>query len=114
MGSGRSMVCVMFEYFRHMQPIYYHNGKCLTHFTFCSTVWAAGNELTTGVDVNGDGIVNSRYTISVGATDQRGYHASYSTPGAALLISAPGGDSNDFLSQNSVAKPTGLGGGCVS
>ena len=35
-------------------------------------------------------------------------HASYSTPGAALLVSAPGGD-KEYVTNNVVAKP---GGGC--
>lgn len=56
-----------------------------------------------------EGLLNSRYTISVGAVDQNGLHASYSTTGSgALFISGPGGDF-EFDTNNIVAKP---GGGC--
>lgn len=71
-------------------------------------VWAAGNELTEGTDVNFDGYQNSRYTLSVGAVGKDRKHTSYSTPGAAVFISAPGGD-RESLSNNIVAN---VGGGC--
>ena len=35
-------------------------------------VFAGGNDYTYGVDVNFDGLVNSRYTVSVGATGKDG------------------------------------------
>jgi subtilisin family serine protease len=56
-------------------------------FTF-----AAGNDNLDGQDVNMEGFMHSRYTISVAAVGRNGLHASYSTPGAPNLISAPGGD----------------------
>jgi subtilisin family serine protease len=56
-------------------------------FTF-----AAGNDNLDGQDVNMEGFMHSRYTISVAAVGRNGIHASYSTPGAPNLISAPGGD----------------------
>ena len=55
-------------------------------------VWAAGNAYSAGEDVNMEGFLNTRFTISVGSIGKDGYHASYSTPGAALFVTAPGGD----------------------
>ena len=62
-----------------------------TIFTF-----AAGNSFTEGDDVNFSGWTNARYTISVGAVGKDGLHAEYSSPGAALLVSAPAGDNKDI------------------
>ncbi|MGC9506154.1 S8 family serine peptidase [Baaleninema sp.] len=39
-------------------------------------------------NVNNNGYANSRFTIAVGAIDDRGVHSSYSEPGAALFVSA--------------------------
>ena len=55
-------------------------------------VFAAGNTYSAGGDVNMEGFMNTRFTISVGAVGKDGLHASYSTPGAALFVTAPGGD----------------------
>lgn len=56
------------------------------------TVWvfAAGNERAFGDNVNHHNIQNSRYVITVGAVDATGHADANSTPGAALLVSAPG------------------------
>jgi subtilisin-like proprotein convertase family protein/REP element-mobilizing transposase RayT len=54
-------------------------------------VWAAGNGLLFKDNVNYDGYANSRYTIAVGAVDDLGEQASYSEPGAAMLVTAPSG-----------------------
>jgi subtilisin-like proprotein convertase family protein/Ca2+-binding RTX toxin-like protein len=56
------------------------------------TVWvfAAGNERAYGDSVNHHNIQNSRYVITVGAVDASGHFDADSTPGAALLVSAPG------------------------
>jgi hypothetical protein len=62
------------------------NGKGIIY------VWASGNTFEQGEDANFQGFLNTRFTIAVGAVDQNGYHASYSTPGAALFVSGPGGD----------------------
>eukprot|EP01063_Lacrimia_lanifica_P021950 TRINITY_DN2965_c0_g1_i1.p1 TRINITY_DN2965_c0_g1~~TRINITY_DN2965_c0_g1_i1.p1 ORF type:complete len:764 (+),score=83.55 TRINITY_DN2965_c0_g1_i1:52-2343(+) len=59
-------------------------------------VYAAGNEHTDGEHVGMTAPQNSRLTISVGAVGKNGSHASYSSPGAALFITAPGGD-HDFI-----------------
>lgn len=72
--------------------------------------WAAGNDYATGANINGDAYANSRFTISVTAVGKDGQHASYSTPGAANFVAAPGGD-GESISNNIVAN---VGGGCVS
>ena len=59
-------------------------------------VFAAGNEYQIGDDVNYEGYLNSRFTISVGALGRDLKHASYSSSGAPVFISAPGGDSGEL------------------
>jgi Subtilase family/Proprotein convertase P-domain len=71
-------------------------------------VMSAGNERATGESTNGQKYVASRYTISVGAVDKNEQHASYSSIGASLFVSAPGGNLK-HLSNNIVAQ---IGGGC--
>jgi subtilisin-like proprotein convertase family protein len=56
-------------------------------------VWAAGNGLQANDNVNYDGYANSRFTIAVGAVDDSGVQASYSEPGAAMLVTAPSSSS---------------------
>ncbi len=51
-------------------------------------VWAAGNGLQSGDNVNYDGYANSRYTIAVSAIDNRGIQSFYSEPGAPILVAA--------------------------
>lgn len=53
-------------------------------------VFSAGNDRTTGDNTNYHNMKNSPFTIAVGATDQNGHFASFSTPGATVLTSAPG------------------------
>lgn len=53
-------------------------------------VFAAGNSRSSGDDVNYHNYQNSIYTIAVGATDATGRVASFSNPGVALHVSAPG------------------------
>ncbi len=53
-------------------------------------VFSAGNGAEFGDDVNQLNFQNSRYTIAVGATKEDGEVATFSNPGAALLVSAPG------------------------
>ncbi len=55
-------------------------------------VFAAGNSRSYGDNVNHHNLQNSPHTIAVGAIDHTGKHASFTNPGAALLISAPGVD----------------------
>lgn len=72
-------------------------------------VFASGNGYAQGDDINFGGFTNSRFTISVGAVGKDGLHASYSTPGAALFVSGPGGDAEDV----SKLMTAGLGGTCT-
>ena len=72
-------------------------------------IFASGNEHHAGADVNFEGALTSRYTLSVGAVGKDGLHASYSTGGEGLLVVAPGGDA-DHYTNNLVANP---GGGCT-
>ena len=55
-------------------------------------VFAAGNGREIGQDVNYHGFQNSPYTITAAAIDNSGVIADFSTPGAAILVSAPGVD----------------------
>jgi subtilisin-like proprotein convertase family protein len=52
-------------------------------------VWAAGNGLGSGDNVNYDGYASSRYTVAVGATGGDGTFSFYSEPGASMLINTP-------------------------
>eukprot|EP00537_Pseudo-nitzschia_pungens_P011055 CAMPEP_0172385844 /NCGR_PEP_ID=MMETSP1061-20121228/3454_1 /TAXON_ID=37318 /ORGANISM="Pseudo-nitzschia pungens, Strain cf. pungens" /LENGTH=1877 /DNA_ID=CAMNT_0013115001 /DNA_START=415 /DNA_END=6048 /DNA_ORIENTATION=- len=58
--------------------------------------YASGNSFAKGDNINFSGWSNSRYTITIGAVGKDGLHSDYSTPGAALLLTAPGGDGEDF------------------
>ena len=53
-------------------------------------VFSAGNDRSLGDNVDYHNLQNSPYVITVGATDVYGHVTSYSNPGAALLVSAPG------------------------
>ena len=55
-------------------------------------VFASGNEASAGARVNNEGWLNAPYTITIGALRHDGTKSSYSTEGAALTASAPGGD----------------------
>ncbi|WP_348698764.1 S8 family serine peptidase [Duganella fentianensis] len=54
-------------------------------------VQSAGNAYTYGDDTNLHNFQNSRYIITVGATDYQGGSSYFSTTGASILVSAPGG-----------------------
>lgn len=53
-------------------------------------VQAAGNTGQFGDDTNLHNFQNSRFAITVAATDKAGKLASFSTPGASVLVAAPG------------------------
>ncbi|BBK39177.1 hypothetical protein STAQ_42550 [Allostella sp. ATCC 35155] len=53
-------------------------------------VFAAGNSRASGDNVNYHDFQNSPYVIAVAATDSSGAIAGFSTPGAAVLVAAPG------------------------
>lgn len=61
-------------------------------------LWAAGNGGASGVDdSNYDGFANYKNVIAVSAVDAQGVRASYSEPGANILVAAPGGEYCDSL-----------------
>ncbi len=53
-------------------------------------VFSAGNDRGSGQDVNYHSFGNSPFTIAVAGTTSSGTYASWSNPGAALLVAAPG------------------------
>lgn len=55
-------------------------------------VQSAGNAYRYGDDTNLHNFQNSRYIITVAATDSRHQASSFSSPGASVLVAAPGGD----------------------
>eukprot|EP00026_Physarum_polycephalum_P003199 Phypoly_transcript_03209.p1 GENE.Phypoly_transcript_03209~~Phypoly_transcript_03209.p1 ORF type:complete len:774 (+),score=97.01 Phypoly_transcript_03209:164-2485(+) len=57
-------------------------------------VWAAGNGGALNDNCNYDGFANSRFAIAVGAIGNKGVHAFYSEPCAALMVVAPSSSSN--------------------
>ncbi len=52
-------------------------------------LWAAGNDRGDGQDVNYHGFQNARETFAVAAITNQDTIASYSTPGAAILVGSP-------------------------
>jgi len=54
-------------------------------------VQSAGNSFELGDDTNLHNFQNSQYIITVAATDYFGNVTSYSSPGASVLVAAPGG-----------------------
>ena len=55
-------------------------------------LFAGGNDRASGQNVNYHSFQNSIHTIAVAAIEDDGTYASFSTPGAALLVAAPGED----------------------
>ena len=55
-------------------------------------VQSAGNSYKLGDDTNLHNFQNSRYIITVAASDYFGQAASYSSPGTSILVTAPGGE----------------------
>lgn len=58
-------------------------------------VQSAGNSQSFGDDTNLHNFQNSQYIITVAATDTKGEVTSYSSPGASILVAAPGGGGNN-------------------
>ncbi|KAG7362898.1 subtilase family protease [Nitzschia inconspicua] len=74
-------------------------------------VFAAGNSLHLGSDTNFEGFgTNTRMAMAVGAVGKDGVVATYSTQGASLFTSAPGGDISNSVSNIITA---GMNGGCT-
>ena len=69
-------------------------------------VFSAGNSYEIGQDVNYEGYQKSRFTISVGALGLDLKHAYYSSSGAPVFTSAPGGDTDHGMF---AAQPLALG-----
>lgn len=53
-------------------------------------VFAAGNSRQSGDNLNYSELHSSRFSIAVAAEDPNGHYSYFSTPGAGLLLSAPG------------------------
>ena len=62
---------------------------------------SGGNERANLADSALSNFTSARYTIAVGATDNVGRFTDYSTPGASLLVTAPGGVGSASQSTNS-------------
>ncbi|HEY9345286.1 MAG TPA: S8 family serine peptidase, partial [Inquilinus sp.] len=60
-------------------------------------VQSAGNAYGYGDDTNLHSFSNNRWTITVGATNQDGSLSDYSTPGASILVGAPGSPSSGTI-----------------
>ena len=60
-------------------------------------VQSAGNSFQLGDDTNLHNFQNSEFVVTVAATDYFGDVTSYSSPGASVLVAAPGGGSSDYL-----------------
>lgn len=61
---------------------------------------SAGNEGPAGADAAMTGTTNSKYVISVGAVNELGQKASYTTPGASVLVSSFGGENQQGRDQS--------------
>ncbi len=77
-------------------------------------VQSAGNSFDVGDDTNLHNFQNSQYIITVAATDYFGNVTSYSSPGASVLVAAPGGGGNDPLSNIITTDRVGVAGNDVS
>lgn len=73
-------------------------------------VQSAGNSYNVGDDTNLHNFQNSQYIITVAATDYFGDITSYSSPGASILVAAPGGGGTDTLSDIITTDRVGLAG----
>ncbi len=73
-------------------------------------VQSAGNAYNYGDDTNLHNFQNSRYIITVGATDYFGDTSSFSTSGASILVAAPGGSGDGNYSSIITTDRTGAAG----
>jgi subtilisin family serine protease len=62
-------------------------------------VQSAGNSFSVGDDTNLHNFQNSQYIITVAATDYAGSVTTYSSPGASVLVAAPGGGGTGWASE---------------
>lgn len=70
-------------------------------------VFAGGNGRDFGDNANYHNLENSRFTIAVGAVNHFGEYTFYSSPGANLLVSAPGGEFDDGIVTTDLSGPVG-------
>jgi subtilisin-like proprotein convertase family protein/subtilisin family serine protease len=73
-------------------------------------VQSAGNSFLQGDDTNLHNFQNSQYIITVAATDFAGNVTDYSSPGASVLVAAPGGGGTNSLSDIFTTDRMGLAG----
>ncbi|MBL0150330.1 MAG: S8 family serine peptidase [Ideonella sp.] len=76
-------------------------------------VQSAGNSYSYGDDTNLHNFQNSRYIVTVGSTDYFGQISSFSTQGASILVSAPGGGGNSDLNSILTTDRVGASGGAA-
>ena len=74
-------------------------------------VQSAGNSYSVGDDTNLHNFQNSRYIITVGATDYFGKISPFSTTGASVLVSAPGGGGGTNANSILTTDRSGVAGG---
>lgn len=74
-------------------------------------VQSAGNSYSYGDDTNLHNFQNSRYIITVGSTDYFGKMSPFSTTGASVLVSAPGGGGNGDTQSILTTDRSGAAGG---
>lgn len=80
------------------------NGKGVIY------IFASGNSLHLGADTNFEGFgTNTKMAMAVGAIGKDGLVSTYSTQGASLFVSAPGGDITNSVSNIVTAN---INGGC--
>ncbi len=77
-------------------------------------VQSAGNGYSFGDDTNLHNFQNSRYVITVGATDFFGRASTFSTTGASVLVSAPGGGGAGSFDSILTTDRTGAAGASTS
>jgi len=70
-------------------------------------VWAAGNGAVSLDNCNYDGYANSRFTISIGATDYLGHRSYYSESCAALIACAPSSGSSKSITTTDLLGASG-------
>jgi len=68
---------------------------------------AAGNYRQYGLSTETNGLTVDRHVIAVGATDRYGNIASYSNPGASLLVVAPSSGDDGAITTTDVTGPIG-------
>ena len=79
-----------------------------------SQVVAAGNGRATGGDTNLSNFTNDRHVITVAATTSEHKVASYSNPGAAVLVAAPSSGGTSGLTTTDIAGSMGYNDGSVT